>query len=543
MNSTRWNRLACVTLLAGLALAAATSPLRATEPAAEAIRGGGEALPADTTFVPRDCRCFVTFRVGDLLGKLAGQEIEKLIPLADLSLHLGVPLADLERLTCVATSKPGKGVTFLQSAKPLPRKAILEACVPGAEEIKHMGTVLHVRKSDGQTIHFVNDRFLIGGHQEAVLECLTWASSKPTPLPESLADALGQAGKHDIVAWGIDSLMAEQAKLARIGIESGMLTLDVGNEFTVGLRLNCADEAKARLVGKGLRGILTLIRGQVLAVTGLPDAECLIPDTLPKELCSMPMKLLRLTEKGLQEAVVQPEGTTVTMSLTIAANTRTLCKGIAGIARAMGSSDSGPCAFPVLVPLGFQTYEPGLTLPSPQYVQNPPCPLATPPVQVWPATGMLAQPMLASTPRGPVGYPAALPMMACQSTGTCSVPDPPIQPISVCPPPATGMQAPWSSSVAVPSMGPMTSAVNTVTVEVQGAPATVKLTVANVRKEPALLFEMEGAGKMTFVTKLAPGEATDVKASSSKRWVAVFPDMKAGETYSAPQADAVWLLR
>lgn len=74
-------------------------------------------------------------------------------------------------------------------------------------------------------------------------------------------------------------------------------------------------------------------------------------------------------------------------------------------------------------------------------------------------------------------------------------------------------------------------------------PRSMKLTVANVCKEPALLFEMAENGTMTFIQKLPPGEAVDVKTTAEKRLVAIFPDKPAGESFDPTQANAVWLLR
>jgi hypothetical protein len=74
-------------------------------------------------------------------------------------------------------------------------------------------------------------------------------------------------------------------------------------------------------------------------------------------------------------------------------------------------------------------------------------------------------------------------------------------------------------------------------------PAAVKLSVANVKKEEALLFFVTPDCKLTFARKVAPGEAVDVQATPGQRWIAVFADRPAGDSFAVPGADAVWLLR
>jgi tetratricopeptide (TPR) repeat protein len=71
-----------------------------------------------------------------------------------------------------------------------------------------------------------------------------------------------------------------------------------------------------------------------------------------------------------------------------------------------------------------------------------------------------------------------------------------------------------------------------------------KVTVVNLRKEPALLFRMPENGKMTFVRKLPPGEAADVEtAASQERCIAIFPDKQVGEVFDSTRAETIWLLR
>lgn len=74
-------------------------------------------------------------------------------------------------------------------------------------------------------------------------------------------------------------------------------------------------------------------------------------------------------------------------------------------------------------------------------------------------------------------------------------------------------------------------------------PASLKVSVANVRKESAILFTMTNDGKMTFVQKVSAGEAIDVEVSAGQRWIAVFTDKPAGESKTMTAGEKVWLLR
>jgi hypothetical protein len=70
------------------------------------------------------------------------------------------------------------------------------------------------------------------------------------------------------------------------------------------------------------------------------------------------------------------------------------------------------------------------------------------------------------------------------------------------------------------------------------------LTVANVRKGPALLFTVDPEGKLTFVERLGAGDATDLKTTRGTRWAAVFyGDSPDSLSYQVTSDEATWLLR
>jgi hypothetical protein len=72
----------------------------------------------------------------------------------------------------------------------------------------------------------------------------------------------------------------------------------------------------------------------------------------------------------------------------------------------------------------------------------------------------------------------------------------------------------------------------------------LKVTVANVRGEVAVLFTMSPAGKLKYVRKLSHGDAADLDTSEGVRWVAVFAgDAPGSEEFTATAADKKWILR
>ena len=84
---------------------------------------------------------------------------------------------------------------------------------------------------------------------------------------------------------------------------------------------------------------------------------------------------------------------------------------------------------------------------------------------------------------------------------------------------------------------------STIAASPREATIAVKLTIANVRKETALLFTIGDNGKLTFVQKVPPGEAIDVQTVSGQSWIAVFADKPAGEAFKPSKATETWSLR
>jgi hypothetical protein len=238
---------------------------------------------------------------------------------------------------------------------------------------------------------------------------------------------------------------------------------------------------------------------------------------------------MRQGAKGLLDAEAKVEGADATLAIALPIDAKTLRSEIANLIRLSGGEGGGNGCFPFPGFLTTTTRD-TMTVPSAQYLQHPP--------QFVPAEHQCPQSM---APYGTV--PLCVPGMAM----TIPVPPSSLPPTSVPPPPlpssspAVGALPP--PSVAPPPPTPLPAvAVTTVAATLPAAPKAMKLAVANVRKESALLFTMSD-GKLTFVQKVPPGSAVDVPAAPGQRWVVVFPDNPAGETFAPSQPESVWLLR
>lgn len=72
---------------------------------------------------------------------------------------------------------------------------------------------------------------------------------------------------------------------------------------------------------------------------------------------------------------------------------------------------------------------------------------------------------------------------------------------------------------------------------------TFKFTVANTRKEPALLFTEGEGGKLTFVRRLPGGETMEMESGPQYRWIAIFATTPAGTAFTVTEQGKVVRLR
>lgn len=134
-----------------------------------------------------------------------------------------------------------------------------------------------------------------------------------------------------------------------------------------------------------------------------------------------------------------------------------------------------------------------------------------------------------------------------QTSGTTS------GPTNLMPASSSGVQAASGSSTMTgmpsatpqaPVCGPMPSGLLQPPCPMVKPPATTtQVTIANIRKETGLLFKVADQGELTFVQKVAHGEAVDLETVTGQRWVVVFVEQPHHESRVIKQENEVWLLR
>jgi hypothetical protein len=565
MNRPLWTRRHAATLLASVVVAlTALNPVSAYE----------TVLDPDLALVPPHSLVFVTVRVADLAGKL-GVNAGKQPWAAGLEKQTGIPLHHVERCTFVATED--KGCFIIRTNAPYKRDAVLNACAPGAKQEKYHGKVCHISTSNGAAVHFASDRIVIVGYTDAVKQCLS-AEGQRSP---HLADVLSRTGKHDLVAWvaatlsvrtGLDDDAQDQPReevpmralgLSAIppGVEAGTFIVDVGDKMNIEMRVDCDEEASARRGEKLLRIGVGMTHAFLLQVICGQDMVDLYPDPeavkeLPEGLNLFPSKLTRRAEKGLQDAKFRIDGKTAIATIALPIDARMLRAEMKEVKVSVNSLFSD-----VDLPVPFNNRDnpryvaPPNAVPESESKQDRP-PAAAQPVASIPYFGInsssssvaSSSSSVASSPSygapsssyggGSYSYGAPSSTTPAISQVPIQPPEPP-RPPSTVPPAVQPLQGGYVIA-GVPYVVPLT---------VQPAQpiappvAQVKFTVANVRKETAVLFLLEDNGKMTFAGKVPAGEAVDLQTVSGQRVIAVFADNQAAESFVVkPGADS-WLLR
>jgi hypothetical protein len=283
------------------------------------------------------------------------------------------------------------------------------------------------------------------------------------------------------------------------GVDSGTVVVDVGDQLILNVSLHSPNDECARKSAKMLRAFAGLIRGELLSQISMLDMAESFPKDLARDLSGLPVKLIRPAEKAWQEARVHIDGKMVTLSVTTAVDTKTLSSELDALRDVTASADPISMCYS---PLPFFWYfAENISLPSRHSREQ-------------------------AVPYDPLSNGQAIPPAPAYPVGPQYMPPPPNARNAI-PQLAPPAPEPMPTPVAVPPP----------------ASLPVKLTVANVRKEAALLFTVGDNGKLTFAQKIPPGEAVDLQTTSGQRWIAVFTDNPAGETFQPTQATETWLLR
>jgi hypothetical protein len=386
----------------------------------------------------------------------------------------------------------------------------------------HHGKVCYVRGEGGATVHFLDRRTLLMADKEEMV--VRYLKSAPTTFLHArpFADALLEADQHDAVAWSNYNtpLLGVLPLPLLAGVKSATVSVDIGEQIVLQMRVQCTDEASAaKLVGP-IRAILGMFRGQLgmgVTMSSLRRLTKFAPGLTKEEFPILPTKLLKEGEKALRRARVRGEGNTVPVVLRLALDGPTLRSELTRLSTVMGMKTK-KAAKPTPQPSAKDAPRYSSPITSPR--DGGPPVTAAAPVKGAPAF----PPPTVTGPLPPLPAPS---VPSAPSTAGLYQSGAPGRPPGSFPPTASAM---------VPPPGLILPAG-------LSRPAGMKLTVANLKKEPALLFTKGANGKLTFVQRVPPGKAVDLDAAPDQGWVAVFTEAPAGEAFTTGKADAVWLLR
>jgi hypothetical protein len=541
------------------------------------------ALASALGYVPDECVAMVHVRVGALLEKFAlKNRLEKMLPLDLLTAQFGLPVKNIDTFTLIGLpGEPGTMAFLIQTFKPMEGSIADQLAANGAKKINVEGKACVFAENLKMAICQINTQtLLIAPSKEYLASCLK--QPRQNREEEGLAAALKVCEKHDLSVWfdlhqmtGMDTF-----QMLPKSIESGMFTLDLNADLAIRLEVQCDDEAGKEWLTKGLRAGVNLMRGQLLMVLGMMDGSSLLvglggdANNFIGDMQGMPLKLMRLAEKGFDTLKIQSGESSVTLTMTLPVDGKTLRGELLQLSKLFETTTSSGCATGSIgMPIGMfiNTYSSDPTpiaMPTGTYLQHPPQYLA-PTGGSFPIPSELAS-QLPSVPSSNNTVPQAIPQGI--PTPAPSVPQkampipqpnaqqlpPPLMPqaptptmpqmLPQAPTPTPQMLPPQTlppqSIPTLPSQAPSVSPATYVTPTIPSAPpAMMKVSVANVRKDTATIFSMNAEGNMTFVQRVPAGEAVDLEVTAGTKWVAVFTDKPAAITKTISSGEKVWLLR
>jgi hypothetical protein len=348
-------------------------------------------------------------------------------------------------------------------------------------------------------------------------------------------------------------------------IESASATLDLGEEMVVEGRLTCSDPAGAEKSEKLVQlGVDTVRMMALMAGLELAGAE------LEKELAAAPPAasgLIRQAEKALQATRIRRDGKTLSVTAKLPADGKKLGAALRGLGELLadeGCCKDGRCGAGCMIGSGTGAAA-GALIGNGTWRAAVPCSPSTPvtagvapgvavgigsttpPYAVAPGMPSSSRDMVPGIPASAGRIPEPLPLPPTPPTQVIpSYPGGPIGIYTNTPPQMiapVGQPTPTPSSpVSVGSSPQPVSSIGPSTPTAPPAPIA-KFTVANVKKEPALLFTEGEGGKLTFVRRVPTGEAVDLESTAGARWIAVFSDKPAGTAFSVGKPGEVVLLR
>jgi hypothetical protein len=443
--------------------------------------------------IPADTIAFASVRVRELSEKLDLARWASLVKeCGKFEKNLGVAITKLERITIIATADSKDVVAMIRGSRPFKRDDVLKAA--DCKKVDLHGRDAYVGAKIG-AICFVDERTILAANSEEMMA--KFLEPRQGDFKKHLKRAAELAKTNDVAVWVDVSAVPELVMHLPKSVDSLHFAANVAdNSINLELGVGCADRDGARWASKALQTGLKFARSASLMGTGVMDGAELFPtlaDTEFRQQCRfVPLKLLRQTEKGLEKAQVHEDADSARLSIVIPIDQKSLRGEVAGIARLalIERSDS------LLSLFRLQEWQAGMTLPSGRYLEHSP---------------------MYFPPEPPAPTPAPGP--AEDTNNEASKTDKTEQKIELLPPEVV-------QTGAISSGG-----------------TSAKLAIANVRKETATLFTIGEGGKLTLVQKLPAGEAVDLKTTTGTRWLAVFTDKPAGESFSPRQGENTWLLR
>jgi hypothetical protein len=583
-------------LLAALAWAASAPSAGAYQ----SVHPDLDLVPHDATVVV-SVRCAV---VADKIGFDADPGALEAVALSGMA--LGLRAADVERVTAVFHTTWQEPVIIVRTVKPVARRRVLGLVAPYSEtgNTRSPEQPWYAAKNGDTAIHFADDRTFAYGTKASIPHCLDAKNhAKPAPFEALLTDAdkhdalawsaavafvdppgpscssLGKARSAAPVMVAsykrpCGDPPIERPKTAQKRprmlfqvpvplpewVESVSVTVDLGDEVVVEGKLTCTDAASARqgekLTQLGLDAARTMALMLVMETASIEalEGKSMAPEAV--------LTLVRRGEKALQTTHIARDGSVVSAVAKLPADCKQLgaalrasadlfaeeasatgcARGPAscGVGGGMGTTIGGlfgsgvyqriqPVEGAVCTPagpavgIGYSITGAARSGDPVPYPPPPPPSVGTSPV----VPAAASQPATSTTPPPHAGNPVGPNSYVPSPVIPSPMPPAPSYPLGA----ATG---PFSSQPATSTWGPPQP--------MSLPPVPAKFTVANVKKEAALLFT-EGGGKLTFVRNLPAGEAVDLESAPNTHWIAIFTDKPAGTSFTVARPGEVVLLR
>jgi hypothetical protein len=310
---------------AGLALIVAAVVLTwpaGARPQDESAKVRPGTVTDDLKLVPPDTSAFVTMRVADLMKSevvkkhLFGERKEPRVNLAAMEKAIGMPAADIDRLTVLDPLGRRERAVIVRTSRDYDPQRVLGPKVKQRVVGNH---TVYDRPGTGGTVYLAGRRVLVVGSPQRVSEVLNARAKKTNPLKEALKRA---EGKHHYVV-GVQPYLIPQVMrinpwepaflpyMPLMEARTLVAMIDATTEVDLKVELSYDDEETALDSVTAARTALYVAR-HLLA--RLPDEFRLTPEAA-KSLG----ELVKRTEQTLKTARIEREKTTVRASLRLKA--------------------------------------------------------------------------------------------------------------------------------------------------------------------------------------------------------------------------------